>query len=1061
MLRIKQKPISIFLSLVVVSSVVFVIYNFISAQVEETSNPLKSYFQNLANCPNFVDGNELTIKDSCTGLVWARHELATMKIANDTQPGYSWQQANDACAALEPAGMFRLPRVEELMSLINYNCSQTGCTITATLIRDNNGNLPSLAKGVYWSASDFHEPAYWTNINATPPGVPERDYKRSVNLMTGEVDSPVFGKEVRLNVLCVVDRQPEIFERKFLSATTSNIANGVIVTGGQLQTVYHRTCTSDNDCSAISGTICQTQTAGIPTPITVEDSDGDGVINSNDNCPTIKNPDQADADNDGIGDLCDDCYNYPAGGGCVELTATQAGQTWTFRPYAVKKTAKDFYSWNLFKSNIVEYSIVYTGRSEIFAYINANTNMLSLGFIHGAPNSGEGTVNFNFSGNGWGMASVSVSDDPSQEISPGVWRPELDKSKSPPGLWDWLATATDGGMLDLASLETPWSITITPSNWSGINSWFIKKPGEVQDGINLPSLNAAVTISYTPPTPPATTYTISGKVTDSNASEVSGATVSITGTSYSAITDNDGNYTITSISPGTYTIIASKSAYNDSTHTDSTTISANLTNKNFTLIQTSCDLTKPSSACITADNCFQLYINGTKVGESKNYNATNDTCCDYTDCPVNANGNEAWRTINQYNLNLSQPTNVIAIKASDSGVFWGFIARFLNSSGNIVTTKAGNNGWKCIVMNKSAIEPTGWTTSGFDDSTWLNPILEQTHASTWGLPLSDAEWIWGAIAGGNKTLCRATIGNQAVTTYTISGKVTNNATPAAAISGATVTLTGYAPATTDASGNYSITSVSQGSTGSIVAHKDGYTDSTSSVTINDNTTKDFALTLPVATYTLSGYLKEIIFGTYQIIGTIALTGPPNYSITNLSNPTAGSFTQTVNTGQYNISYNAGSPKPTGYSGVIPLSISELPISQNTRQNFYLLPTNTNAVLFIVLDWGKTKKDLLPSLDPMGSPPYNYSSYSPKDKSIATILLNNFTNGPYHYYVESRGSDKFDADVTVSVWSPTGTLLYQFVASSHDEHFWDVFTIDAAHNILPTNGTTIYTNNHPK
>ncbi len=42
------------------------------------------------------------------------------------------------------------------------------------------------------------------------------------------------------------------------------------------------------------------------------DTDADGILNSQDNCPLIANPDQLDSDGDGLGDLCDACpHNVP------------------------------------------------------------------------------------------------------------------------------------------------------------------------------------------------------------------------------------------------------------------------------------------------------------------------------------------------------------------------------------------------------------------------------------------------------------------------------------------------------------------------------------------------------------------------------------------------------------------------------------------------------------------------------------------------------------------------------------------------------------------------------
>ncbi|MEP3837558.1 MAG: cadherin repeat domain-containing protein, partial [Algibacter sp.] len=52
--------------------------------------------------------------------------------------------------------------------------------------------------------------------------------------------------------------------------------------------------------------VFQNITVNVTDAIEIVDTDGDGISDANDNCPETPNPDQADNDGDGTGDICDD-----------------------------------------------------------------------------------------------------------------------------------------------------------------------------------------------------------------------------------------------------------------------------------------------------------------------------------------------------------------------------------------------------------------------------------------------------------------------------------------------------------------------------------------------------------------------------------------------------------------------------------------------------------------------------------------------------------------------------------------------------------------------------------
>lgn len=74
-------------------------------------------------------------------------------------------------------------------------------------------------------------------------------------------------------------------------------------------------------CSVMSANeVTQNQAAGLAPFNTPLDSDGDGVLNVIDNCPSVFNANQIDGDDDNVGDVCEEdtipmmgdaCYVVP------------------------------------------------------------------------------------------------------------------------------------------------------------------------------------------------------------------------------------------------------------------------------------------------------------------------------------------------------------------------------------------------------------------------------------------------------------------------------------------------------------------------------------------------------------------------------------------------------------------------------------------------------------------------------------------------------------------------------------------------------------------------------
>ncbi len=124
-----------------------------------------------------------------------------------------------------------------------------------------------------------------------------------------------------------------------------------------------------------------------------------------------------------------------------------------------------------------------------------------------------------------------------------------------------------------------------------------------------------------------------------------------------------------------------------------------------------------ASIYITADDIYDLYVNGTLVGS-----------------------NSDWSVAEKYSVTLTEGKNVIAIRAVNSGGSSGLLAEIAHDDLWIET----GTDWKINTLQQS-----GWNTVNFNDTTWARASVVASYGSApWnilrGMPdITVAQWIWG------------------------------------------------------------------------------------------------------------------------------------------------------------------------------------------------------------------------------------------------------------------------------------------------------------------------------
>ncbi|HKE31208.1 MAG TPA: carboxypeptidase regulatory-like domain-containing protein [Candidatus Angelobacter sp.] len=457
-------------------------------------------------------------------------------------------------------------------------------------------------------------------------------------------------------------------------------------------------------------------------------------------------------------------------------------------------------------------------------------------------NAGTATVTASLSGYNSASTQVTVTAGASTNV------PDLNLAPINPG--DITGNVVDGNGNAIASAAVTGGGLATVTDSLGSYTLHNEPAGSINltasaSGFQPASETVTVTAGTTTTAPPLTLTSnlgnVSGKVSDTSANPISGATVSFGGGTTS--TDSTGTYNFTNIPAGAIQLVASATGFQSVTQ-NVTVTGGKTTTANFTLTPGN---SSPGTVTGTVTN-FQTH--GIIAGATVKWNtasATDNASGVYTLNNVGGGTQSLTASATGYlpvtnSVNVGGSSTTLNFALSTAGIL---NVKVVNSSGAAVSGAPVSLSGGQIQTSLSGTT----NASGVYSSGWI-PI--GNYAVTSGSASQQA-----TVATGQTTTITITQtgGNG---TGTISGTVTDSS--GAALSGATVSAGGVTT-TTQANGGYTLNSVPAG-TVTVTASMSGFQTASQTVSLaaGGTATANFALSPAASTGTVTGTITNITNG---------------------------------------------------------------------------------------------------------------------------------------------------------------------------------------------------------